>query len=290
MSPYPRPSVVVSVRVRFMHRSSDEPSVDDRSLRMRGRTVYGRDAAGYDRGRPDYPEHVYRVLRDRCGLRRGARVLECGPGTGRLTRHLLEAGASVTAVEPDPEMTRYLARALAGADLDVQATTFEEATLRPGSFDLVVAATSFHWVDPTLGWAKLGQLVAPGGWAALVWTVFGDLTRPDPFDEATSGLLGLEPGDQVRNTGFALDEAARRADLTDRAGLTGVECEQLHWTFRMDPEAVRAFYGSLMIVRTRPAPDREVVLERLEQEAVGRFHGVVERPFVTALYTARRPS
>jgi len=42
------------------------------------------------------------------GVTSGDRVLEIGPGTGALTRALLDAGARVWAVEADPRMVAYL--------------------------------------------------------------------------------------------------------------------------------------------------------------------------------------
>ena len=53
--------------------------------RSEGRTVFGRDPALYDRARPGYPERVFEILRDRCGLRPGTAVLEIGPGPGTAT-------------------------------------------------------------------------------------------------------------------------------------------------------------------------------------------------------------
>ena len=47
-------------------------------------------------------------------LRAGDRVVEIGPGLGVLTRRLLAAGASVTAVELDPRLADYLRRELDG--------------------------------------------------------------------------------------------------------------------------------------------------------------------------------
>jgi 16S rRNA (adenine1518-N6/adenine1519-N6)-dimethyltransferase len=47
-------------------------------------------------------------------LRPGDRVVEIGPGLGVLTRRLLAAGASVTAVELDPRLADYLRRELDG--------------------------------------------------------------------------------------------------------------------------------------------------------------------------------
>jgi hypothetical protein len=62
------------------------------SLRQQARTIYGRDAQGYDAGRPDYPAEVYEILAARCGLRAGASVVEIGPGTGLVTRRLAGGG------------------------------------------------------------------------------------------------------------------------------------------------------------------------------------------------------
>ena len=270
------------------HPNRDEWVSFDDSARLQGRTVYGLDAEGYDAGRPDYPERVYEVLTHRCGLRAGSQVLEIGPGTGQVTRQLLHAGARVVAVEPDPGLASYLEHTLADENLEVVLAPFEDAAVVENSFDLVVAGTSFHWVDPAVGLPKLGQVLRPGGWVALFWTIFGDPDRPDPFDEAVCGLLGDEPGAQVRQGRFWLDEPLRRMDLAERAGLADVESESMHWTFRMDPTAVRSFYASLMRVRVLPETERQRVLSQIEKVASDQFHGVVERPFVTVLYTGQR--
>ena len=57
--------------------------------RIEGRRLFGLDPAGYRAGRPDYPGAIYETLVQRCGLGPTARVLEIGPGTGLVTRHLL---------------------------------------------------------------------------------------------------------------------------------------------------------------------------------------------------------
>jgi len=81
----------------------------------------------------------------------------------------LARGARVVAVEPDAAMAAYLARAVAGAGVDIVVETFEAARLEGDRFDLAVAATSFHWVDQAIGVPKLGRIVRPAGWAALWW-------------------------------------------------------------------------------------------------------------------------
>jgi hypothetical protein len=81
------------------------------ALRREARTIYGGDPAGYEAGRPDYPDELYDILGSRCGLRPGASVVEIGAGTGLVTRRLVAAGARVTAVEPDEHMALRRPRA-----------------------------------------------------------------------------------------------------------------------------------------------------------------------------------
>ena len=258
-------------------------------LRHDARRLYGLDPEGYDAGRPAYPERVYDVLRDRCAIGSGTRVLEIGPGTGQATHRLAAWGAKVTAVEPDPALARYLGTTMSGRAVEVGAASFEDADLGDAAFDAVVAAMSFHWVDQRVGVPKLWRILRPGGWAALWWTVFGDPARDDPFVDATRWLLSDGAGAAGRGgqPQFELDEAARTADLSC-AGFDGVECELLRWTIRLDPAALRRLYASTIAVRRRPPLERERVLDGVVAVAVDLFGGVVERPFVTALYTARR--
>jgi len=90
-------------------------------------------------------------------------------------------------------MGEFLRKSLPQEAIDVVESTFEDAPLGDESFDLVVAATSFHWVDPSLGLPKVvrvGRVVRSEGWVALWWTSFGDPDRADPFHEATKALPG----------------------------------------------------------------------------------------------------
>lgn len=64
------------------------PDETDEPPREAGRRTYGHDGAGYDAGRPGYPERVVEILVTRCGLTQGTKAVEVGPGTGQATRRL----------------------------------------------------------------------------------------------------------------------------------------------------------------------------------------------------------
>ena len=128
-----------------------------------GTTAFGADVAGYAAGRLDYPGELFAILAERGGLARGVSVLEIGPGTGQATRELLEAGAArVVAVEPDPELSAHL-RIWGEARLEVANMAFGPAVQGDGSFDLIVAATAFHWLEAGPALTDVRRLLKPGG-------------------------------------------------------------------------------------------------------------------------------
>jgi SAM-dependent methyltransferase len=259
--------------------------------RDEGRRLFGLDPTGYRAGRPDYPEAVYETLVQRCGLGPTTRTLEIGPGTGLVTRHLLRRGAHVTAVEPDHSMASYLCDTAASVNLDVVIASFEDADVAQGSFDLAVAATSFHWVDQEIGLTKLGWALRPGGWVALWWTLFRDPAQPDEFSQALDHILGpVTRGafDEPGRPPFQLDELHRRRDMTRWAGLVDVTSQVIPWTCEMTPVQARALYASMATVIRLPPDDRRRILDGVERLATDVSEGIVRRRFVSALYTGRR--
>jgi SAM-dependent methyltransferase len=271
-----------------MSTGKDQEAPSLLSLRGEARTIFGSDAQGYDAGRPDYPAEVYDILASRCGLRAGVSVVEIGAGTGLVSRRLVAAGARVVVVEPDQNMADHLTTALSG-NLEIIRGTFEQAPLLQGRFDLAVAATSFHWVDQLAGLPKLGRVIRPGGWAAVWWTIFDDADRDDAFRDALQARTGNgDPGWQ-RNSQFQLDAAARCRDLTELAGLTDVSGNLIRWTAELDTAQLRALYASMIRIRRLPAGDQQRILDQISLLADNDFSGRVRRPFITAMYTGRRP-
>jgi SAM-dependent methyltransferase len=242
---------------------------------------------GYDKGRPDYPEHIYEVLAQSCGLQDGAKVLECGPGTGQVTRRLVAAGAHVVAVEPDPGMVAFLRRTFPESDVEISQASFEDAPLATDHFDLMVAATSFHWVDQTIGLTRVRTALRPGGWAALWWTIFGNPARPDSFTEVVAQRLGRDPGHQAPGSQFQLDEEARQADLSD-SGFGNVSSRRVEWVAPMSAKSTRALYDTMINVRRLPDAERLRTLDAIEDIVEDHFDGAVERQFVTVLYAGQK--
>lgn len=137
--------------------------------RERLRSVFAEDAERYDRCRPGYPEQLFDVLTAAVG--EGARVLEIGCGTGQATVPLAARGFALTALELAEEPAEIARRHLAGyPSARVVVGAFEDWPLPPVGFDLVVAATSFHWLDPELRVVKAADALRHRGALAVVST------------------------------------------------------------------------------------------------------------------------
>lgn len=120
-------------------------------------------AEEYERVRPSYPATLIDRACSRAGLRAGDTVVEVGCGTGKLTRALVERGLRIEAVEPDADLIE-VARGLDPEHaVRFHRAKFEDVELPAAAFPAVFAATSFHWVDPAVGWSKVASLLRPRG-------------------------------------------------------------------------------------------------------------------------------
>jgi 16S rRNA (adenine1518-N6/adenine1519-N6)-dimethyltransferase len=87
--------------------------------------------------------NIIRKIVEAAGVKKGDLVLEIGPGTGVLTRELLDAGASVTAIEVDADLIPLLSERFVGEELTIihsdalKTSYIDLAEERAGRFKLV---------------------------------------------------------------------------------------------------------------------------------------------------------
>ena len=131
--------------------------------------VFDEVPALYDRVRPAYPEELFSDLVALTGLNKKSTVLEVGIGTGQATRSLAGHAGTVTAIEPGPGMVTVARQRLAPYDnVEIEMATFEEWDDQGRRFDVVVASSSWHWVDPSIRWPKAHRVLRPEGWMAVL--------------------------------------------------------------------------------------------------------------------------
>ncbi|MBA3525085.1 MAG: methyltransferase domain-containing protein [Geodermatophilaceae bacterium] len=247
----------------------------------------------YERARPTYPRQLFVDLADCVGPASGAgRVLEIGAGTGQATRGLLDRGWRVVALEPGPELARVARRVLAGlGDVEVVESPFEQWPAdEEGSFDLVFAATSWHWLDPAVACRRAAELLHPGGTLAVVSTehVLPELDG-DPFFrqvEQAYEAVGMSdgPGAPLEPHSVADPEVVAIAD----SGL--FEAPVVHRYVRERIYSAQEYLDLLATYsgHTAAAPDhRQRLFADIRRLIEARPNASVRKHYLSILQTAR---
>jgi SAM-dependent methyltransferase len=152
--------------------------------------VFDEVAEDYDEFRQGYPAEIVDTAIERGHLAPGARALEVGCGTGKLTEALVARGLRVDAVDPAPRMIE-LARRRVGDSVNVTfyVGRFEEVALPDEAFDALFAATAFHWLDSRVSWRKAASHLKSGALLALLTHTSVPHEQSREVDEGFRALL-----------------------------------------------------------------------------------------------------
>ena len=165
--------------------------------RERLRTTFNSAARRYHQARPEYPAGLYDELARLARLRPGDRLLEVGCATGKATIPLARRGFQITCVELGADLAAEARRNLAGFPrVNIVNGTFETWEPPQAGFDLVFAATAWHWIDPAVRYRRAWELLRDGGhlafWSAThAFPAGGDRffhELQDVYDEIGEGL------------------------------------------------------------------------------------------------------
>jgi SAM-dependent methyltransferase len=190
--------------------------------RERLRSTFDQAAELYARARPGYPSALFDDLVELAGIGPGSRVLEIGPGTGQATVPLAERGYRIVAVELGADLAGVARRHLARfPSAQVVTAAFEDWPLPTEPFDMVLAATAFHWIDPAVRVAKAADALRSGGALATITTHHVAGGDEAFFAEVQACYLRWDPETQ---SGLRLPTATQvpsSSDELDRSGRFG---------------------------------------------------------------------
>ena len=256
------------------------------------RATFDSAARLYHQARPDYPGELLGELVRLAGLRAGSRLLEVGCGTGKATIPLARRGFLITCIEIGPALAAQARHNLAGCgDVEVAQGAFEtwQPPARAG-YDLVFAATSWHWIDPAVRYRKAWELQRPAGhlafWsAAHVVPADGDSFFAEiqaVYDEIGEGLpagaLFDRPGELPGS----------RAEIEGSGLFTAVEVRQFDWEISYDAEGyirlLDTFSGHIAMAPWQRDRLYGAIRERLAERPDGRLR----RHWGAVLHVARR--
>lgn len=256
--------------------------------RTRARS-YDDVADAYDRGRPGYPETLIDAVVALAGLPPGGRILEIGCGSGQATLPFARRGYQILALEPGTRLAEIARERLtAFPNVEVRGEWFEEWAPEPHGFDLVLAATSLHHVDPDLRYARPATVLRPGGALAVLGHFPGE--DDPPFRRELDAIYARWWGAATSAEYAALTTERRLADLVgdlDRSGRFGPAATRLVPQEELfDAER----YGALLDSdsgRLRLAPADHERMKADVAAAIARLGGTVRRGYLAVAAVAR---
>jgi SAM-dependent methyltransferase len=258
--------------------------------RERLRRTFDSAADLYEIARPSYPAQLFDDLVELARLRRGDRLLEIGCATGKATRPLLERGFSVVCVEMGAHLAERARRNLVGLDAEIHVAPFETWDSEDHSFELVYAATAWHWVDPTVRYRRAHDLLRHGGHLAF-WSAahafpegfdpfFGEIQEVyDTIGESHPGEWPPPRPDEVQ------DDSAE----IEASGLFGeIEVRRYVWETSYTGDEYIALLNTFSGHIAMDAAKREHLYTEIRKRISQRAEARVSRHWSAILHVARR--
>jgi SAM-dependent methyltransferase len=244
----------------------------------------------YEAARPDYPEALIDDLVELAELKPGARLLEIGCASGKATRPLLERGFSVVCLEIGTQLAEIAGRNLAGWPVEIHVIPFEAWEGEPEAFDLVFAATAWHWLDPALRFRKAHRLLRPGGHLAFWSALHAFPAGFDPFfTEIQEVYDAIGVGDGGQWPPAPPEQISDQAPDIEASGLFDVtEVRRYVWETSYSADEYIALLNTFSGHIAMESAKREHLYREVRERIDSRPGARVRRHWYAILHVARR--
>ena len=222
-------------------------------------------------------------------------MLEVGAGTGKATSMFASRKIRVLAIEPSAEMVAVARRRSAAAGMvQIEQSDFERWDPAGREFPLVFAAQAWHWVDPTIGFAKATQVLRPGGLLAAFWNrpVWGHAHTElregilDAYQRTAPELLGEQ--DPIHPASpLPRDAEGWRRGVGASDGLGAAEVRDYEWSQTYSAGDYAALLATHSTVRVLEPRRRAALIEAVARSIESQGDSLT-LPLLTRLCLARR--
>jgi SAM-dependent methyltransferase len=247
----------------------------------------------YDQARPGYPAALFDDVVALSGIPSGGRILEIGCGTGQATLPLARRGYQIVCVELGAHLAAVARRNLAPYPrAQVHVGTFETWPVDAGAFDLTLAATSFHWVDPAVRYTQAAHALKPGGAIALFWSHHVRGATDTGFFDAVQLIYERETPELTEQDSRLLTAAefgAPEKAAIEQSGLFGeVAVRGYEWevtyTATTYIDVLNTYSGHRLLPDARRARLFHAIAELIDTQ----YGGHITKGYLTNLYVAPR--
>lgn len=245
-------------------------------------------AQAYDSSRPMYVTELFKDLFAYSAINSESHVLEIGMGTGKASEAILNSGCHLVGLEPGIHLAEVANKKFQKyPNLSIVNATFQDYECCNEYFDLIYAATAFHWIPEEYGYRRVYELLKHGGtFARFAYHAGADKKRKELTAQIQECYRKYTPwGDEAKE--YSEEDAKKLAQIARKYGFTDIEHRMYYFT--------KDFTADEYMGLLRTYPDHmkieEVNRRKLFQEihcAIVRNGGVITVYYTMDLELARK--
>ena len=245
-------------------------------------------AEAYDRIRPSYLPAIYKDILQYQPLHAGAAALEIGMGSGIATGPIHSTGCKVVGLEPGGHLAALAEnRFREYAQFSVETCTLQEFVCPGNHFDLIYAATSFHWIPQEYGYRRVYELLKAGGaFARFRYHAGPDKGRVKMTDEIQA--LYREYTNRGRPAEFGEADAKAISEIALNYGFADPEYRVYHTTKDFTADEYLSLLHTYPDHMKLEESVRHALFEGTHQ-AIMRNGGIITVYYTMDLELARKP-
>lgn len=237
----------------------------------------------YDSRRPGYPQALINDVIQLSRIPHQGNILEIGCGTGQATKPFADFGYRLICLELGMQLADTAKRKFQNYDnVTIIAEPFE--SWDPGSqkYHLIIAATSFHWLDPAIRYIKAAQILYRDG-ALAVFTNKHVRKNEGFFAEVQSIYHKIAYPSQTKIEISRPPETDRGVDLFEEP------ITKLYpWDERYTADEYLALLGTYSDHISLPTPDREKLFQAVRELINHKYAGFVIKHYESKLELRRK--
>jgi SAM-dependent methyltransferase len=265
---------------------------DDHQHRDQMKRTFDRVANSYQDVRLEYPRQLFDDIVELTGLGLQAHVLEVGPGSGKATLPLARRGYHITCIELGVALAGEAQRNLAGfPNVTVIQSDFESwVPADDQRFDLLFAATAWHWIHLESRYAKAHSLLRPGGHLAFWFATHVYPEDGDPiFQELQPTYEELDGNGPTEITWPRPGQLAGAREEVEASGLfCDVQIRQYDWETVHNAESYIGLISTFSSHIAMGQEKRERLFVEIRRRLAARPDGLLRRHWGAVLHVARR--
>lgn len=234
----------------------------------------------YDRSRPVYPEALYQDIFRYKPVSAHSHVLEIGLGTGKASPTVLDTGCHFAGIEPGENLAALAKENLRKYDnFSCQNQTLQEYVCPEQSFDLIYAATAFHWIPEEYGYTRVFRMLKSGGvFARFAYHAGPDRTRKALTEQIQACYQKYMPREGEYKE-FSEADAEHLSELAAKYGFINPQYSLYH--------AAKDFTADGYMALLRTYPDHMSLEEDSRRKLFDGIHSAITQNggIITVYYT-----